>query len=53
MVTRNRLGNIGTVDTYAYVYDARGYATEKTTTVTYAYNGSSGSYKTNFFYQER
>ena len=53
MITRNRLGNVGMVDTYSYVYDFRGYVTEKTTTVTYAYDGHSGSYKTRFFYQER
>ncbi len=53
MVVRNRLGNIGMVETCSYVYDARGYATEKTTNVTYPYNGSNGSYKTRFYYQER
>jgi hypothetical protein len=53
MVTKNRLGNTGMIDQYAYVYDSRGYVTEKTTTVTYIYNGNSGSYKTLFFYQER
>lgn len=53
MITRNRLGNVGMVSTYTYVYDSRGYATEKTTNVTYPYNGTSGSYKTYFYYQER
>lgn len=53
MVTKNRLGNTGMIDQYAYVYDSRGYVTEKTTTVTYVYNGNSGSYQTLFFYQER
>ena len=53
MITRNRQGNIGMIDTYNYVYDARGNVTEKTTTTTYSYNGSTGSYKTYFFYQER
>ena len=53
MITKNRLGNTGMIDQYTYVYDSRGYATEKTTTVTYSYNGNSGSYKTHFFYQAR
>lgn len=53
MITKNRLGITGMIDQYSYVYDSRGYATEKTTTVTYSYNGNSGSYKTYFFYQER
>jgi len=53
MVTRNRLGNIGMVSTYNYVYDSHGDATEKTTNVTYPYSGSSGSYKIRFYYQER
>lgn len=52
-VTKNRLGNMGMIDQYSYVYDARGYVTEKTTTVTYAYNGNTGSFKSFFFYQER
>ena len=53
MVTKNRLGNTGMIDQYTYVYDARGYVTEKTTNVTYVYNGNTGSYKTLFFYLER
>lgn len=53
MVTKNRLGNTGMIDQYTYLYDSRGYVTEKTTTVTYVYNGNRGSYKTLFFYQER
>jgi hypothetical protein len=53
VITKNRLGNIGMIDTYSYVYDARGKVVEKTTHVTYPYNGNSGSYKTRYFYQER
>jgi hypothetical protein len=53
MVVKNRLGNTGMIDTYSYVYDASGYVTEKTTTVTYPHSGSNGFYKTRFFYQTR
>ena len=53
MVTKNKLGNTTLIDQYVYVYNERGYATRKTTTSLFPYNGSGGSYDTYYYYAER
>lgn len=53
MVTKNKHGNTVVVDHYSYIYNERGYATQKTTYSIFPYNGSSGSYETLYYYEER
>lgn len=53
MITKNANGNTTLIDQYNYVYNARGYATSKTTTSVFSHNGSGGSYETRYFYEER
>lgn len=53
MVTKNASGMTGLIDEYTYVYNSHGYATRKTTTSVFSYNGSGGSYNTYYYFAER
>lgn len=53
MITRNGLGNTVSIDHYSYTYNVHGYPTRKTTTTIFSASGSSGSYETRYYYEER
>jgi YD repeat-containing protein len=50
MVIQNAQGNISSVETYEYLYNTQGYATQKTSYVT-MHNGNSGSYITHYSFK--
>jgi hypothetical protein len=52
-VTKNKHGNTVLIEHYSYIYNSHGYATRKTTYSIFPYNGSSGSYETFYYYEER
>jgi hypothetical protein len=52
LITKNASGIVGSTELYTYQYHPIGYATSKTTHVTW-HHGGTGSYTSTFFFKER
>jgi hypothetical protein len=51
LITQNASGSISSTEVYTYQYHPKGYATSKTTEVTW-HHGGTGSYTSTFMFNE-